>query len=233
MALTPLTADQQTFAQRVAVGTGLTLAAVLAWMHAENGPSYNPLGMMIPGTQTLEHYSSPEQAADAVIGNLRTRLYAPVLATVQAAPNDTKAQLAAIAQSPWDAGHYTGGQHGPAAGVPWGTTLLGANAASQIDAAGIGVTWGMVKQAMGMAGASFPTPVTAVAVPSETNAAGSVFDPGNWAKSIAGWITGVASTGLAYVVLTVLGLLLVFVGLNEATGREATRHLAAVKGVPV
>lgn len=231
MALTPITADQQTFAQRVAAGSGLTLAAVLAWMHAENGPASNPLGLMIPGTQTLERYSSPTQAADAVVANLRTRLYQPVLDTVRAAPNDTKAQLAAIANSPWDAGHYTGGQHGPTPGVPWGTTLLGAHAATEVQA--MGLTWGEIKQAAGMAASAFPGGAAVQAGVDVTNKVKDYFDPKNWVKSLAGWITGIATTGLAYVVLTALGLALVFVGLNEATGREATRYLAAAKDFPV
>ena len=229
MSITPITAEQQYFARRVAAGTGLTLAAVLAWMHAENGPITNPLNMMIPGTQTVQDYGTAANAADAVIGNLRTHLYTPVMDTVRANPGDTKAQLLSIAQSPWDAGRYTGSQNGkPAPGVPWGTTLLGALAANPASGGGYFGS-GIVSGAEDAAGAA------AGAVSGAANsAAGFLNDylnPKEWVKGVTGWVTNQAATGLAYVVLTVLGVALVFIGLNEATGREATRHLASGKSI--
>lgn len=204
MALTPITADQQAFAQRVARGTGLSLAAVLAWMRAEGGPTTNPLNIMIPGTQTVANYGSPERAADAVIANLKTSRYANVLQTARDT-GDPKAQLTAIAQSPWDAGHYTAGIPGAA----WGTTLLGSLASTKADPLD------------GIPGAR-----KVVGVAEDV---GNALDPGTWIR----WITGTATTGLAYVVLTLLGVALVLIGLNEATGREATRHIAVAKGIPL
>jgi hypothetical protein len=87
----------------VAKKTGLSLAAVLAWVQAENGPNHNYLGIMVPGTQTLESYPTPEAAAAATVATLHEPRYASVLSTASQT-NDPKVELAAIASSPWDTG---------------------------------------------------------------------------------------------------------------------------------
>jgi hypothetical protein len=97
----PNQAAKVTYATLISQKTGLSLAAVLAWVQGENGPADNFLGIMVPGTQTLERYATPEQGAAAVVQTLHEKRYAPVLATA-ASTNDPKVELAAIAASPWN-----------------------------------------------------------------------------------------------------------------------------------
>jgi hypothetical protein len=197
-------------AEGISKGTGLTLAATLAWIRAENGPTDNLLGLKDTSGNFRSFTNGADQAA-AVVANLHTPLYKPVIDAAQNAPTNTKAQLEAIAQSPWDAGHYTGSQTGtPTPGVPWGTTLIGA-----------------LKSIGG------PNLNNGDVVTSTFEGAGTTqtpFDPlsslTGWTKQLAGWVNAEAATGLAYVVLTTLGITLVLIGVLEIFGHTPSEGAA-------
>ena len=106
MAAGDLSADQRSYRDRIAAGTGLDRTLVTAWIGAESGwnttkPDHNYLNIG-PGRS----YPSVAAAADAVVQLLRTsHHYAGIRAAI---PRGGLAQAQAIAASPWDAGRYGG-----------------------------------------------------------------------------------------------------------------------------
>jgi hypothetical protein len=193
MAAPTFSSGEQQFAEIVSKQTGLQLVTVLAWIHAERGPAGNPLNIG-PGRD----YRTPRLAAYATVDLLRKPTYAPVLATAQTT-SDPRSQLAAIAASPWDAGHYTAGRS-----VPAGTTLYGALAAvAGSAAANKKDDGGFVPGFPDIGDINIPNPVTAVT--------GVVGDGARWVETKA-------ATGLAYVVLTFAALALIVMGLADVFG---------------
>lgn len=106
MALGQLSADQATYASTVVAATGLDADVVRAWIGAESGwgvtkPAHNYLNIG-PGRQ----YASTAQAATAAAQLITSSsYYAGIRNAIPAGP---VAQVSAIQQSPWDAGHYSG-----------------------------------------------------------------------------------------------------------------------------
>lgn len=105
--------DAETFAHLVADGIGYDPNVIRAMVQQEGNfkgatGSFNFLNMK--GTDgKWQSFSSVSEAAAAAIKNFGTKLYANVAAAKGAAP---AVQIAAIAASPWDEGHY-GGAGGP------------------------------------------------------------------------------------------------------------------------
>jgi hypothetical protein len=101
-----LSPDQERFAANVIAGTGLDPTVVRSWIGAESGwgvtkPSHNYLNVG-PG----HAFASVDDAATTV-SHLITS--SPHYAGIRAAiPIGGGAQVEAITQSPWDAGHYGG-----------------------------------------------------------------------------------------------------------------------------
>jgi hypothetical protein len=93
--------EKTVYANDVSNKTGLTLATVYAWMHAENGPGFNYLG--IRDGAGFASYATPQDAAAATVRVLNQPNMAPILLAAKQTDNP-KVQLAAIAQSPWDTG---------------------------------------------------------------------------------------------------------------------------------
>lgn len=99
------------FSAEVSRQTGLDFYTIEGWVRAENGPADNPLGIMHPGTQQLEHYGTLQAAAAATAQLLQTPTYRGVIATARPHdqlhgiyPGEDKviaAQAHAIAYSPW------------------------------------------------------------------------------------------------------------------------------------
>src|SRR5207245_1847646 len=92
------------------LGVGMHLGAARAWMLSEGGganagqPPNNFL-FMRGADGGWASFASPQEGAAAVVRNLNTKLYAPVLAAMG---QDPMKELAAIAASGWDGGN-----------VPW------------------------------------------------------------------------------------------------------------------
>ena len=89
------------FASEVSAGTGLNFYTVLGWVGSEGGPIDNPLNLR-PG----KHYGDEHGAAQAVISNLNTKLYANVESVAHRSFPSQDLEIAneahAIAYSPWN-----------------------------------------------------------------------------------------------------------------------------------
>lgn len=111
-----LTQSAEQYAQIIAADTGLNLGVVQAWVGLESAwgqspaGAYNYLNLRGPGGP-FASYGSVQQAAQAVVSQLKgaPEWYGNILKAASASPAQ---QIAAIAASPWDAGHY-GGSGGP------------------------------------------------------------------------------------------------------------------------
>lgn len=120
-----LTAPQEVFSEDVSAGTGLDLGVIRAqaMIEGNKGNPGQPIGNILwegcaaPGaTGCVEldgrkwaEFPGPHEGAASTVANYKTKLYASVLATAGKPPLE---QIAAIAVSPWDVGHY-GGPGGP------------------------------------------------------------------------------------------------------------------------
>lgn len=198
-----ITPTRARFAVLVSKGTGLSLASVLAWIKAENGPDGNPLNIG-PG----RNYGTVDSAAQATISLLHSPTYAPVIAAAKQAPNDLKSQLMAIAESPWDACRYRGtNPDGSCSTAPVGSLLLG----TLKGITGVGV--------------STVTAQGSVNTGSDSGQ-GLLSGVGGLFGGLAKWIQGEAATGLAYVIFAFLGVVLVVVGLLEVFGHTPSEGLA-------
>lgn len=221
---TPSKADV-TLAGLISKATGLNVATVLTWITAENGPATNRLGLMKPGTQTLEVYPTVQAQAQAVSANLHTPTYAAVLSSGSSVAD----QLDAIAQSRWDIGHYTGGQGSPKPGVAFGTTLRGAAASLGYTltngGGGAAANGGSLLGGVGGAiGDVVHAPENAV-----KGVTGAI---GDAASGVEGFIVNESAKALSYVVLTVLGIGLVFFGLLDLLGYSPRRVAGAMTPGP-
>lgn len=106
MALGQLSDEQRRFASIVAAETNLDPSVVVAWVGSESGwnrtmPTHNYLNI---GPHRA--YPSVDHAANAVVGLIRnSEHYGGIRGAIPRGPG---AQVDAIWQSPWDAGHYGG-----------------------------------------------------------------------------------------------------------------------------
>lgn len=205
-----LTTNRKLFAQQVSRGTGLNETVVDAWVLAEGGPDSNPLNVG-PG----KRYSSPLDAAAAVVRLLHTDTYKPVLNSATRTPEQ---QIAAIAASPWNGGFKaTAATHKGyldlLRGVyehlkPSSTTIGGSIDSSVTGAAGAvaGAVGGAVDAVTGGVGGAI--------------------------SGVEGWAAGAAVTALAYLVLTVASLVLFTVGMSRLFGVSlpAVAGIAATRG---
>jgi hypothetical protein len=111
-----LTSSQQIFAERLAKSTGLSPKVTAAWVVAEEGGANSAAAQQRersgnhnwlnigPGRS----YSTPQQGADAAAKLLNSSGYYKGIRAA-ARTGDPSQQIQAIADSPWDAGHYRGG----------------------------------------------------------------------------------------------------------------------------
>jgi hypothetical protein len=226
----PISQPAVAYGTAIANATGLSLATVMAWIRAEGGLSATSVGtqrnnflnIMIPGTQTVQTYASPAAGAAAVIANLRTPRYASVL-SVAASTNDPKVELAAIADSPWD--HEVGRPDvGPK--PKYLHLLLGSLVANAADfGAIVGVQGGGIDL----------NPIDAVGgvVGAVGGAVGGAVVDATLGPAEQ-FVKEKAATGLAYVVLVMLGFVFVVFGLLEIFGVSpkdvATGSLAGAGG---
>lgn len=213
------------FVLQVSQATGLSAATVAAWVHAENGPATDPLGIKTPGTTQLENFGNQQAAATATVNLLRTPAYSSVLDTAKST-SDPKQQLAAIANSPWDTGKvgpkpaYLSLLLGslkvvqPASSTSSGGGVLG-GVGSALSAAATGDPVGAAGDLLHAAGVPVP--------------GAGILDPVGEATK---WVSGVAATGLAYFVLTVLGLVFVVVGALDAFGYSPARVAGGLRPKP-
>jgi hypothetical protein len=120
-ATVPANAARDNFARQVAKGTGLSLAVIHAWMYAEGAYAqggtghFNYLNVRPSSNAGVSEGRSPggfatfRNANDAAKATINV-LHQPNMRTIlNARSKNDKAQLAAIAASPWDANHYRGG----------------------------------------------------------------------------------------------------------------------------
>lgn len=110
-----LTLNAERAAGALALGSGLNLNVVRAWIAHESNwgrsrlavEQHNYLGYGGPGN--FRTFTSPETFAARIVAQLQSAKYQPILASRGRPPAE---QIAAIAASPWDASHY-GGAGGP------------------------------------------------------------------------------------------------------------------------
>ncbi|HEY8775807.1 MAG TPA: hypothetical protein VIM33_04915 [Gaiellaceae bacterium] len=189
------------FITYVSQKTGLRQDVIAAWVVAENSdPAHpstknNPLNIRNGPGGSFRPYPNMKAAADATVTSLHNGRYAPVLGAAKT--NDPKAELAAIANSPWDAGHY-GGK---------GQNLLGA----------------YVRVTHQPAGSYLPPEVKTIINAPETAAdaaqkAADALNPVKWVKDFTGWADAAALRALAYLVLTIAAIALFVLGLEKTLG---------------
>jgi len=102
--------DLQTYANQAAGLTGLDPTVILAQWISENGwstPSGYNFGNIMGSDGKPVVYSTPLAGVQAYADFLKQPNYTGVMAT---AGKDPQTQMAAIINSPWDAGHYQNGQ---------------------------------------------------------------------------------------------------------------------------
>lgn len=207
-----LSVDQERFAELVARSTGLSVATVRTWVLSESAPEDpdgNPLNIMQwdgAGRRSVRRFASPDDAAAATVQLLRDPRYAAVLASAGQGP---RAELQAIALSPWEENQYRG------ASARVGAKLEGAYAR--------------------LYGPGSAASISADAKPGSkddfndgTPPRGSDLVP-NPAEEISGWVgdaAKLAPKAFLHVALTLLALFLIFVGLNRSLGGTPA-HLAA------
>jgi len=198
----PNQAAKVTYATAISNATGLSLAAVLAWVTGENGPGNNFLGVKDPTTGTIGPYATPEAGAAAAISVLRQPNMAAILTTAKAT-NDPKVELAAIASSPWDTG-----KAGPKPGYL--QLLLGALTSNSNNPA-LALVPGSGDTAPPLNIPNIPNPLTA------------------WVGDLTGWLQKESAVALAYFVLTMLGLAFVVFGALDTFGYSPARVAGGLK----
>jgi hypothetical protein len=200
-ATVPANAARDSFARGVAAKTGLSIAVIHAWMNAEgayarNGTGhFNYLNLQPSSNAGVPEGRSPggfatfrnvDDAVTATVNVLRQPNMRPILNARNA--ND-RAQIQAIAASPWDANHYRG------KGGTIGSTLL----AAYRSVVGSGpITPG----AASVIGTGLP----------------GLPDVGGYISQATSWAEGAALRALAYVVLTVVAIALFVLGLERTLG---------------
>jgi hypothetical protein len=200
------------FLSYVSAKTGLAPNVIRAWMLAEGGPSDNPLNIG-PG----RHYGSPQHAASATVSLLHNSRYAGILRAAHR--GSEKDQLAAIAASPWDAGHYSGGTGKP------GTLLAGTYArVTHGKGGGGGGVIGGVAGAIGGAEHAVAAPFEAVA-----DVPGAI---GGAVSSAEHFVVKESVVAASYVTLLMVAIALFVLGAMRATGTSPAdaAMLAATKG---
>lgn len=109
MAVGDLSPDQSRYAQTLVAATGLDPAVVAAWIGSESGWGVNKNDHNYLNIGPGRSYGSTDQAAGAAASMVRgSSLYKSIRDAISISP---AAQVAAIEASPWDAGHYGGGEH--------------------------------------------------------------------------------------------------------------------------
>lgn len=183
--MSTLSFDQQVYADNVASQTGLDLGVVQAWVAQESGwgvtkgdNNYLNIG---PGYS----YPTVAQASTAAATLLNTSGYYAGIR--QAIPGGPAAQIDAIAQSPWDAGHY---------GLPATNNL-----AATYDS--MGTVTAVPTTGEAVAGAASATETGLLS--SALGGIASLFFGSGWVNALF--------KGLLYIVFTVGGLALVVLGL--------------------
>lgn len=193
MAIGQLSADQAAYAQQVASATGLDADVVRAWIGSESGwgvtkPAHNYLNIG-PGRQ----YSTVDQAATAAAQLLGSSSYYTGIRN--AVPAGPVAQVDAIQQSPWDAGHYGGHR--------------------LMDVYNALVGNGGPAPATGAMPASWTIPGTNIHLPGLGDLVGGA------ATGVADRIVAVAGGALLGMLFTAAALALIGLGLARLTGNNA------------
>lgn len=207
-----LSADQERFAQLVARSTGLSVATVRTWVLSESAPEDpdgNPLNLMQwdgAGRRSVRRFASPDDAAAATVQLLRDPRYAPVLASAGQGP---RAELQAIALSPWEENQYRG------AGARVGALLEGAYARLYGPGSPGGGDAQTVALEFGGVAPFLPGPLGPLLIPlipGVDKAGGKVLDALNPLDDE--WF----AKGFLHVALTALAVLLIVIGLNRSLG---------------
>jgi hypothetical protein len=208
-----LTPNRKLFAQQVSRGTGLNETVVDAWVLAEGGPDDNPLNIG-PG----QHFGSPISAAAAVVRLLHQPLYTSVLSAANHTPEE---QITAIANSPWN-----GGAKAP---VKVHTDY----------AALIRGVYEHLKPKTGDSGGGVSLPsIPLPGLPDIPNPVGGVEGAiAGVGSAITGavsgaesWLAGAALSAAAYLLLTLLALVLFVMGVNKLTGGKLLQGAAMARG---
>jgi hypothetical protein len=204
-----LTPNRKLFAQQVSRGTGLNETVVDAWVLAEGGPDDNPLNMMVPGTHTLQRFASPLLGAAAAVRLLHQPSYTSVLSAANHTPEE---QITAIANSPWVGG-------------------AGAPVKAHTDyAALIRGVFEHLKPKTGDGGGGIGLP-DLPGIPSIPNPVAGVGDAISGAVSgVESWLAGAALSAAAYLLLTLLALVLFVMGVNKLTGGKLVQGAAMARG---
>lgn len=226
MALGTLSPDQDRYASSVATATGLDPSVVRAWIGAESGwgtqkPGHNYLNVG-PG----ETYQSVDQAAARVVGLLTSSHYYQGIR--DAIPAGAAAQVKAIEQSPWDAGHYGGNGLETIYGQ-LGATSAGTTTAAGTGAAALGQIFG--KPSTGDVGAAGTTEA-GFKVPGWVPFIGG-WDPIGGAAQAAGSVVTQATEGAFVMFLTLMltgaGLGLIALGLSRLSNKPLKEHIDNVQ----
>lgn len=194
------------YAQQASSQTGLNPLVILSQWIAENGwtvPKNNNFGnIMVPGTHTLETYSTPAAGVQAYVNFLKQNSnYKGILAT---AGQPAQTQLYAIVSSPWDAGHYGGN----------GQNLF--NVYNQVSNSSIALPSGVSgPSAPTSTDTVTPTTAPAVGVANQLTALQGVTNPTD-----AGWAAQAQSIGIM-LLIAILGMGLLFMGLKMVSGGAA------------
>lgn len=243
-----LTPEEATFVVDVAKDTKIDPRVLISWASLEGADAaggtggYDYLNLRPEKGDTyksvssggFEQFATVSDAVAATVHRFEEPFAKPILnvATAQGTPEQ---EIAAIGGSKWDAGHY-GGSGGKNLLAKFNDLFANGATSAYVppsDATSITQTVGTGSAGDLKPGGSVGDAGAAIA---ETPAAVADQAVNGWLGGLESWIKGAAPTGLAYVILTVLGIALVGFGLLEvlgySPGRIARTALGPAAGAP-
>lgn len=223
MAQRSLTAAEAAFVTGVTTKTGIDPRVVVAWVQQEG--AYAPRGTggfnflnlrPYPGdpyssvsSGNFEQFASVSDAIDATVRRLKQPFAAPILASVKKSPGQ---QIAAIADTGWDADHY-GGNGGINLKATFAKLFTPAALADKPEGAGAAAAVAATAGTGSAADAGSYDAKNAA-----HDAAQAAKNATDWVGPLTGWISGKAPYAAVYALLVLFSLFLGVVGILRLLG---------------